>query len=213
MNLSLVVLNAGKAAGKAVPVPVPEFVVGRDADCNLRPASILISKRHCAIVTRGEEALVRDFGSTNGTFVNDKQVQGEAPLHNGDILKIGPLQFRVAIAQPAGAPAPAAPVAQAPKPASAKETVAPSRTRAEQHDDDAADLLLALDGGDTAHGDAPSVPDGSTVMDVLPSLLDTKPESGNLTPSAGIPTKKPTKVADTAQAAAAALFAKLKQKR
>ena len=79
MNLSLVVLNAGKAAGQVVPVPVPEFVVGRDAECNLRPASILISKKHCAIVTRGEEAFVCDFGSTNGTFVNDKPVHGEAP--------------------------------------------------------------------------------------------------------------------------------------
>lgn len=212
MNLSLVVLNAGKAAGQIVPVPVPEFVVGRDAGCNLRPASILISKKHCSVLTRGEEVFVRDFDSTNGTFVNDKPVHGEAPLKNDDILKIGPLQFRVAIAQPAGAPA--VPVAPAPKPVSAKETVAPSRTRAEQHDDDAADLLLALDGNDTAHGESPGVLDGSTVMDVPPSLLDTKPESGSLTPSGGIPTtKKPTKVADTAQAAAAALFAKLKQKR
>jgi predicted component of type VI protein secretion system len=214
MNLSLVVLNAGKAAGQVVPIPAPEFVVGRDAQCNLRPASILISKKHCAIVTRGEEVFVRDFDSTNGTFINDRPVRGEAPLKNDDVLKIGPLSFRVAIAQPAGTRAPVTDVPP-PTPASAKETVAPSRTRAEQHDDDAADLLLAMDTGDTAHGDAPHIPDGSTIMDVLPGLLETKPEAGSRTPAGGMPTKKqpPAKLADSAQEAAAAIFAKLKQRR
>jgi pSer/pThr/pTyr-binding forkhead associated (FHA) protein len=210
MNLSLVVLNAGKAAGQVVAVPVPEFVVGRDAQCNLRPASILISKKHCSIITRGEEVFVRDFGSTNGTFVNDKPVRGELVLKHDDILKIGPLHFRVAIGQAAGAPAPGR---EAPMPASAKETVAPSRTRAQQHDEDAADLLLELDANDSSRSNESKVPDGSTVMDILPSMIETKPEKGSLSPPGGVPTKKPAKPVDNAQAAAAALFAKLKQKR
>ena len=212
MNLSLVVLNAGKAAGQVVSIPVPEFVVGRDAQCNLRPASILISKKHCSILTRGEEVFVRDFGSTNGTFVNDQPVRGEVGLKHDDILKIGPLHFRVAIAQPAGAPAP---VRETPAPASAKETVVSGRTRAEQHDDDAADLLLELDSSDTAHGDSSRVPDGSTVMDLPPHMLDTTREKTGQTPPGGIPIKKPAAKpgVDNAQAAAAALFAKLKQKR
>jgi predicted component of type VI protein secretion system len=212
MNLSLVVLNAGKAAGQVISIPVAEFVVGRDAQCNLRPASILISKRHCAIVTRGEQAFVRDFGSTNGTFINDKPVRGEAPLSNDDIVKIGPLTFRVAIAQPAAVNAIVN--VPAPTPALAKETFAPTRTRAEQHDDDAADLLLAMEANDTDHGDSASVPDGSTVMDILPNMLDTKPEAGSRTPPGGIPTKKEApKPVGNASSAAAALIAKLKQRR
>ena len=78
MKLSLVVAS-GLHAGKAIPITVPQFVIGRDPQCQLRPASSAISKRHCAIFVRGKEVFIRDFGSTNGTFVNDKLVEGEGP--------------------------------------------------------------------------------------------------------------------------------------
>src|ERR671934_1307214 len=95
MKLNLVVLTAGKSEGKVIPIPVPEFVIGRDANCHLRPASPLVSKRHCAVLIRGGKAFVRDFNSTNGTFVNDEQVKGERELLNGDRLTVGPLYFAV----------------------------------------------------------------------------------------------------------------------
>jgi pSer/pThr/pTyr-binding forkhead associated (FHA) protein len=38
---------------------------------------------------------VRDFGSKNGTYVNDERVQGERELKVGDELTIGPLRFSV----------------------------------------------------------------------------------------------------------------------
>ena len=53
--------------------------------------------KHCALVVRREQAFVRDFNSTNGTFVNDERVQGEHELQDGDRLKIGPLEFRIAL--------------------------------------------------------------------------------------------------------------------
>jgi hypothetical protein len=74
--------------------------------------------------------------------------------------------------------------------------------------------LLELDASDTAHGDSARIPDGSTVMDLPLNMLDTNQEKTGLTPPGGMPIKKPAKPAvDNAQAAAAALFAKLKQKR
>src|SRR3954447_10838758 len=107
MKLSLIVLTSGKQEGKAIEIKGPEFLVGRDPECQLRPASPLISKRHCAIVLGDGKAVVRDFGSTNGTFLNDQPVKGEAELHNDDQLKIGPLHFRVRIEAPAAKPKPA----------------------------------------------------------------------------------------------------------
>src|SRR5215467_6865446 len=95
MKLSLVVLTAGKQEGKILPIALSQFVIGRDPQCQLRPASALISKRHCALIQREGKAFVRDFDSTNGTFVNNEQVKGEIELHNGDQLKIGPLMFTV----------------------------------------------------------------------------------------------------------------------
>jgi pSer/pThr/pTyr-binding forkhead associated (FHA) protein len=95
MKLSLVVLTAGKMEGKVLEIKVPQFLIGRDAECQLRPASPLISKRHCAIHQRDGQVFVEDFGSTNGTHVNDQPVTGEVELNNGDLLKVGPIQFTV----------------------------------------------------------------------------------------------------------------------
>ena len=97
MKVSLVVLNAGKSAGQTIPVNLAQFVIGRDPQCNLRPGSALISKRHCAILIKGEEVFVRDFDSTNGTVLNDVPLKGEVAIKNNDILKVGPLEFRVVI--------------------------------------------------------------------------------------------------------------------
>jgi predicted component of type VI protein secretion system len=95
MKLSLVVMTEGANQGKALEIKLSQFVVGRDPQCHLRPASPMISKRHCAVLQREGKAFVRDFDSTNGTFVNNEQVKGETELHNGDQLKIGPLLFTV----------------------------------------------------------------------------------------------------------------------
>src|SRR5438094_2632153 len=102
MKLSLIVAS-GVHEGKAIPVNVPQFVIGRDPQCQLRPASPVISKRHCALLVRGEQVFVRDFESTNGTFVNDQPVKGETELHNADVLKVGPITFAVNL-EPTAAP-------------------------------------------------------------------------------------------------------------
>jgi pSer/pThr/pTyr-binding forkhead associated (FHA) protein len=104
MKLSLIVAN-GVHAGKGIPITVPQFVIGRDPQCQLRPASPSISKRHCAILIRGKQVLIRDFGSTNGTFVNGQLVEGEVALKDGDTIKVGPLDFKVSLSMTAPAPA------------------------------------------------------------------------------------------------------------
>src|ERR1700680_1138138 len=95
MKLSLLVLTAGKQEGKTLEIKLPQFLVGRDPQCHLRPASALISKRHCVLIQREEKAFIRDFDSTNGLSVNDEPVKGERELHDGDQLKIGPIEFKV----------------------------------------------------------------------------------------------------------------------
>src|SRR5262249_24431502 len=94
MKLSLVVAE-GVHKGKAIPIPVAQFVIGRDEGCQLRPSSPAVSKRHCAVLVKGGQVFVQDFGSTNGTFVNDHPVSGEAELKDGDKLVVGPLVFQV----------------------------------------------------------------------------------------------------------------------
>ena len=158
MKLSLVVLNAGTSAGKSIAIPLAQFVIGRDPECNLRPASVLISKRHCALITRDGKFFVRDFDSTNGTFVNDKPIKGEVPLEDGDNLKVGPLDFKVVIVGKAAAPTPLPGAAQSAAAMAAKKSTPLPRIKSGAHeDDDAAALLLALDDVDSGSGSVDAI--------------------------------------------------------
>ena len=195
MKLTLTVLTAGKSEGKTIPINLPQFVIGRDPECHLRPASALISKRHCAVLVRGRRAFVLDFDSTNGTFVNDEPVKGERELHDQDELKAGPLAFRVSIQQTAAPakPKPAAPPAE------------PSE------DDSAAAMLLSLGGDDEAGGgtsgvDEEGIPTGSTVMEAMTPLADTPQEAaaGKNGPHKSQPAKASSS-GDTSSAAKAIL--------
>ena len=80
----------------------PVFRIGRGEDCQLRPRSEMISRRHCEILVEEGATKVRDLGSRNGTFVNGERVKGERQLKTGDRLKMGPLEFEVQLAVSVG---------------------------------------------------------------------------------------------------------------
>jgi pSer/pThr/pTyr-binding forkhead associated (FHA) protein len=94
MQVKLQVLE-GSQAGKTLTVKGPKFLVGRDADCHLRPRSDLISRHHCVLIVEPGYCAVRDFNSKNGTFVNGVRIDGECQLKTDDELTIGPLRFSV----------------------------------------------------------------------------------------------------------------------
>jgi len=48
-----------------------------------------VSSRHAAVIRQGATFLVRDLGSTNGTFVNGRQITGDAALNDGDVIAFG----------------------------------------------------------------------------------------------------------------------------
>jgi pSer/pThr/pTyr-binding forkhead associated (FHA) protein len=157
MKLSLVVLNPGRMEGKSIPITLSQFVIGRDPQCHLRPTSPLISKRHCAVLVKGTRVFIRDFGSTNGTLVNDQPVDGESELHDHDRLKIGPLEFRLLYD-----PSP-----------TAKPTPVPATGSSKDSPDDEAVAAMLLSVGDDpiaspsgSKVDSDGVPAGSTVMEM-----------------------------------------------
>jgi pSer/pThr/pTyr-binding forkhead associated (FHA) protein len=154
MKLSLVVLSEGKATGQAIAIKLPQFLIGRDPQCHLRPASPVVSKRHCALLMKNGKAYVRDFDSTNGTFVNDDRVTGQREIKNGDMLKLGPMTFEV---QLEGVPA------------VDKPTPLPANRSADGEEDAAAMLLLPDEDVESSAENATvdsSVPDGSTIMEI-----------------------------------------------
>lgn len=154
MKLSLVVQSEGKALGQAIPITLSQFIIGRDPQCQLRPASAVISKRHCAVITRNGKIFIRDFDSTNGTFLNEEAVKGEREIKNGDMLKVGPLTFRVAVEGSVAVNKPT-PLPKMP-------------AKSANEDDDVAAMLLDIaDEGSSGQAlGTDGVPGGSTVMDI-----------------------------------------------
>jgi pSer/pThr/pTyr-binding forkhead associated (FHA) protein len=96
MKVSLVV-SRGKRKGNVIPIPGPQFVIGRHKECQLRANGSTISQHHCAILLRQGKVFIHDFDSTNGTYVNQKRVHEEQELAPGDLLELGRLAFRVQI--------------------------------------------------------------------------------------------------------------------
>ena len=70
-------------------------VLGRDPDADVRLRDAKISRRHCEINRLDGELVVRDLGSTNGTFVNGIRID-RAVLSPGDRLALGRSKFEVA---------------------------------------------------------------------------------------------------------------------
>jgi len=66
-------LTIGRAPGCAVPLPSDNFV----------------SLVHARVFRRDDGYWVEDLGSTNGTLVNGRRMNGAAPLRRGDRLQVG----------------------------------------------------------------------------------------------------------------------------
>jgi pSer/pThr/pTyr-binding forkhead associated (FHA) protein len=196
MKLSLVVVNAGKASGQTIPIKINQFVIGRDPQCNLRPASAMISKKHCALLVKNGKVFLQDFDSTNGTFLNDQPVKGEVAVKNDDEVKVGPLTFRVVIEA---------------QPAPSKPTPPPKPVAKGSEEDEAAALLLSLEGGSIAPASESSeaeVPGGSTVMDI-PQFAPPGEDGQAAKPQEKKKDEKPKH--DSASQAAAALIDKMRK--
>ena len=189
MQVNLVVAT-GIHQGKQIPIPGDQFIIGRDPSCQLRPASQMVSKQHCAFVIKDERVYLKDFGSTNGTFVNEDQLPANSVLEikPGDRVKVGPLDFTVQfaggktsdstpmpdqlkavgnvavskLAEVAGATNLSGTMPKAADKKSESGSLKSASTSA--GNDDIATMLLGMDDGPAY------VPDGSTIME-MPAVL------------------------------------------
>ncbi|MEX1041533.1 MAG: FHA domain-containing protein [Pirellulaceae bacterium] len=91
-ELYVEVLGDGSGSNRKVPLVDFPFIIGRNDTCSLPVESGRVSREHAEIVKHGSGFLIRDLGSTNGTFVNGEKIK-EQPLLDGDTIKIADFDF------------------------------------------------------------------------------------------------------------------------
>jgi predicted component of type VI protein secretion system len=117
----LVVLSAG-LNGRTHELNVDKTTIGRVEDNTFQIADPSVSSHHCEVLLQGSDVLIRDLGSTNGSFINNDKIS-ESILKPGQTLRLGQIELQLV---PEGAPIPTAPAVPAPKPPGAAAASAPA---------------------------------------------------------------------------------------
>ena len=84
---AILVLRGGEGEGQHFVLSSPVTNI-RHADSDIALDDITVSRRHCDVSHEAGRFVVRDVGSLNGTYVNQKRVD-VAELSQGDELQIG----------------------------------------------------------------------------------------------------------------------------
>lgn len=108
------VVERGTSAGKAFALIENECSIGRwdadngifpDVDLDAEDAEAKVSRRHARILRRGDDYLIEDVGSTNGTYVNRgrRLAPGRRQiLQDGDEIIVGKTFLRFQIVRDEG---------------------------------------------------------------------------------------------------------------
>ncbi|MBI2949712.1 MAG: FHA domain-containing protein [Verrucomicrobia bacterium] len=94
----LVVLSEG-LTGRTCELKSEKTTIGRLEDNAFQIAEPSVSSHHCEIVLQGNDVVVRDLNSTNGTFISGERVT-ETVLKPGQILRLGQVELRLEVGAP-----------------------------------------------------------------------------------------------------------------
>ena len=89
----LVLLSEG-LTGRTFELKVEKTTVGRVEDNAFQIPETSVSSHHAEILLRGNDVVIKDLNSTNGTFINGEKVS-EAVLKPGQILRLGMIEMRL----------------------------------------------------------------------------------------------------------------------
>lgn len=84
----------GGSLGRRVELLGGAITIGRDDDNAICVELSTVSRQHSRVFSDGSQHWVEDLESTNGTFVNDREITEATALSNGDLIKCGGAVFK-----------------------------------------------------------------------------------------------------------------------
>ena len=94
MKIKLLCQNA-LASPREIPIDRFPVELGRGVAVGVRIDDRWLSRRHCELSCHCERVVVRDLGSSHGTYINGRRLTAVVALEEGDELQIGLSHFIV----------------------------------------------------------------------------------------------------------------------
>src|SRR5450755_1032336 len=91
----LVIQNQGMT-GRAHELKVDRTTIGRVEDNTFQIADPSVSSHHCEVHLHGNDILIRDLNSTNGSFINNEKF-AEQVLKPGQTLRLGQVELKLEV--------------------------------------------------------------------------------------------------------------------
>ena len=89
VTATTLVVTAGPLRGTSLTLGSTPILIGRAPECTLVLDDDYASNRHARVFQRDDEWVVEDLGSTNGTLVSGRRIEGSVPFRPGAQVRIG----------------------------------------------------------------------------------------------------------------------------
>ena len=89
------VVVTGPQMGEAFDLGPGELIIGREEGCAVWLRNPKVSHHHARLRRGGNQVIIEDLRSTNGTMVNEAVIRAPTTLAPGDVITVGDVQLRL----------------------------------------------------------------------------------------------------------------------
>ncbi len=94
-TVSRIVITSGPKAGLEIPLGTEPLTIGRSRESGLVIRDDFTSSHHARLVLWGEQWMIQDLDSTNGTWHDGDKVTNPTPIRAGAPVKVGATVFEL----------------------------------------------------------------------------------------------------------------------
>jgi MFS family permease len=88
-------IESGRRAGRELILSKPAITIGRAESCDIGLfGDPQVERKHARIILQGNRYLLQDEDTSAGTYLNGKRIDEVAPLHSGDVIRVGDCTLR-----------------------------------------------------------------------------------------------------------------------